>query len=139
MDDSQRYLRAFGIGLVSGLRSLTGPAAARIRAGGAPALVLPLLALGELVADKLPGIPARTAPPSLIVRALAGGFAGSSLTGRDGDRRIGFALGAAGAVAGAYLGLRLRTAARNASGLPDPVVALVEDVVAVSAGLLLSA
>ncbi len=65
MDASGRYLRALGIGAVSGLRSMTGPALTRIRAGGAPALVLPLLALGELVVDKLPGVPPRTAPPAL--------------------------------------------------------------------------
>ncbi|MEA2664224.1 MAG: hypothetical protein QOI11_1168 [Candidatus Eremiobacteraeota bacterium] len=139
MNASRPYLRALGIGLVSGLRSLTGPAATRIRQGGTPALVLPLLALGELVADKLPGIPPRTAPPALAARALAGGFAGASLVGDEGDRRIGFALGAAGAIAAAYLALRLRRAAHEATGLPDPLIALVEDVAAVSAGLLLSA
>ncbi len=139
MDAAQPYLRALGIGLVSGLRSMTGPAATRIRGGGMPALVVPLLALGELIADKLPGIPPRTSPPALAVRVLAGGFAGSSLVGDDGDRRIGFALGAAGAVAAAYLALRLRTAAAAKTGLPDPVIALAEDAVALSAGLLLTA
>ena len=139
MKASDRYLRALGIGLVSGLRSLTGPAAARVRLGGTPALVLPLLALGELVADKLPGIPPRTSPPALAARALAGGFAGASLVGDEGDRRIGFALGAAGAVAASFLALRLRRAADEATGLPDPLIALVEDAAAISAGLLLSA
>ncbi len=139
MDATQRYLRATGIGLVTGLRSLTGPAATSIRSGGAPALVLPLLALGELVADKLPGIPARTAPPALAMRVLAGGWAGRRLVGKAGDGRIGFALGALGAFGGAHLGLRLRRAAGHATGLPDPLIALAEDAVAVSAGLLLSA
>ncbi len=139
MNAAQPYLRALGIGLVSGLRSMTGPAATRIRGGGTPALVVPLLALGELIADKLPGIPPRTSPPALAMRALAGGFAGSSLVGGDGDRRVGFALGAAGAIAGAYLGLRLRPAAVGKTGLAGTLVALVEDAAAIWAGLLLSA
>ncbi len=138
MKASEGYLRALGIGAVSGLRSMTGPAATRIRGGGAAALVLPLMALGELIADKLPGIPPRTAPPSLAVRALAGGFAGASLVGDEGDERIGFALGAAGAVAASFLGLNVRRAAHDATGLPDPLIAVVEDAVAVTAGLLLS-
>ncbi len=75
----------------------------------------------------------------MAVRALAGGFAGAGVVGEAGDRRIGFALGAAGAVGAAYLALRLRTAAHERTGLPDPLLALAEDVVAVGAGLLLSA
>ena len=138
MNASASYLRAVGIGLVTGLRSQTGPAAVRLRHGGPAALVLPLLALGELVVDKLPGIPPRTAPPGLALRIGLGGFAGASLAGGKGDRRVGFVLGAAGALAGAYLGLRLRTAAVAKSGLPDPVVALAEDAVAVGAALLLT-
>lgn len=137
----QHYLRAAGIGFVSGLRSLTGPAAVRIRgnAGGASSLVLGILAAGEFVVDKLPRVPSRTAPPLLIVRALAGGFAGAAIVGRDADRRIAFALGAASAVAASYLALRLRRAATTRTGLPDAVVAVVEDVAALSAGALLSA
>jgi uncharacterized membrane protein len=139
MNASGVYVRALGIGLVSGLRSMTGPAATRVRAGGTPALVVPLLALGELIVDKLPGVPPRTAPPALAVRALAGGFAGADLARDDGDERIGFVLGAAGAIAASYLALRLRRAAGAATGLPDPLIAVVEDIAAISAGLLLTA
>ncbi|GAC1575042.1 MAG: DUF4126 family protein [Candidatus Elarobacter sp.] len=140
MDDAApRYVRAFGIGFVSGMRSMTGPAAVRIRAGGPSAVVVPLLALGELVVDKLPGVPERTTPASVVLRALSGGYAGSFLARERADRRIAFALGAAGALAGTYAMLELRRAATRKTGLPDPVIALVEDVAAISAGLLLSA
>lgn len=117
---------------------MTGPAAARIRRGGPAALLVPLLALGELAVDKTPLPPARTVPPSLAVRALAGGYAGTQVAGKA-DRRVAFALGALGAVAASYLALELRRRAGRASGLPDPVIALAEDALAIGAGLLLTA
>ncbi|GAC1427374.1 MAG: DUF4126 family protein [Candidatus Velthaea sp.] len=134
------YLRSFGIGVVCGMRSMTGPAATRLRARDASRIVLPLLALGELVADKLPATPSRTLPPALIVRALAGGFAGGSVAAaRAGDRRLGALFGIAGAIAASYLFVRLRAAAGARTGLPDPLVALAEDALAIGAGYALTA
>ena len=104
------------------------------------AVVAPLLALGELVVDKLPVTPARTLPASLVVRALAGGIAGGSLAAaRGGDRRLGALCGIAAAVAASFLFERLRAAAVRRTGLPDPVVALAEDALAIGAGYALTA
>ena len=38
--------------------------------------IFSLFAIGELVADKLPGIPGRNTAVSLIIRFLSGGFCG---------------------------------------------------------------
>ncbi len=46
------------------------------------------------------------------------------------------ALGAAAAVTGAYAGEELRQRAGERLGVPDPALALLEDVAAVTAGLL---
>ncbi|GAC1415692.1 MAG: DUF4126 family protein [Candidatus Velthaea sp.] len=132
------YLRALGLGAVSGMRSMTGPAAVRLHATDLSRVVVPLLALGELVVDKLPVTPSRTLPPSLIVRALAGGFAGGSIAVVwQGDRRLGALCGIAGAVAASYLFEQIREAAGRRTGLPDPVVALAEDALALGAGYAL--
>jgi uncharacterized membrane protein len=88
-------LMALLIGVIAGLRSLTAPAAI---AWGAflgwinmnltwaswvgsiiTVVILSLLAVGELVNDKLPKTPPRTAPPVFAVRIILGAFAGAVL------------------------------------------------------------
>lgn len=127
--------RALGIGAVSGLRTMTGPAAALAGNKQLWARVLPLLAVGEFVADKLPGTPSRTRPPLLAGRALAGGVSGWIITDAEGeDARVGALLGIAGAIAASYLGAAYRGAAKKAH-IPDLVPALFEDAVAIGGGL----
>jgi uncharacterized membrane protein len=131
--------RSFGIGVSAGLRSMTAPAVVRWRLRDPLRLALAALAVGELVADKLPATPARTIPPALLFRVLSGGFAGSTLAHTlDNDRATGAVAGALGAVVGAYGGMGLRSAIVRASGLPDPVVALAEDALAVGGAVLAS-
>jgi uncharacterized membrane protein len=126
-------LRSFGIGLTCGLRSMTGPAVVSWRAREPARLAFAALAAGELIADKLPATPPRTIPPALIFRAVSGGYCGRRVAPpHDDSARLNGALaGAAGAVAGAYVGMALRSALGKWSGLPDPLVALAEDGVAI--------
>src|ERR1700752_4071900 len=87
-------LLAFFIGFFGGLRSLTAPAATAWAVylgwlklerplaliGSLPAVVIfKLLAVVELVADKLPQTPSRTAPPGLIARIVMGGLTGACI------------------------------------------------------------
>src|SRR5437870_13788668 len=84
-------LLAFFIGFFAGLRSLTAPAATAWPVylgwlklerplsliGSVPAVaIFTLLAVVELVADKLPQTPSRTSPPGLIARIVMGGLTG---------------------------------------------------------------
>ena len=98
------YARSLGIGAVAGLRSMTAPAATLL-AGDRPFAGLAILAgAGELIVDKLPVAPARTIPPAVAVRMLAGGFSGGAIAARFGGSRVlGIVLGALGAVAVTYL------------------------------------
>jgi len=82
------YVLAFLIGVIAGLRSLTAPAvlswAARLGwlhlentglaflAYARTRYLLSVLAVVELVADKLPRIPSRKAPASFAVRLVTG-------------------------------------------------------------------
>lgn len=143
--------RALGLGAISGLRSMSGPAfVSRAAARGLLPLegtrfsflgsaraskILAVLAAGELVGDKLPATPSRTALPPLLGRAASGALVGAALFASEGrSATVGGLLGAGAAVAGAFAGERLRALAGRASGLPDPVVALAEDGVVLLAG-----
>ena len=141
---------AAGLGAISGLRSMTGLAmasrelsdrrrlprhASRLEeflADDRVALTLSALALGEMVADKLPGIPDRVAPAPLFGRGLIGGVVGALAAGPD-HRGAGAALGVAGAVLGSYMGWLVRREAGRATMLPDIVFALAEDAAAIAA------
>jgi uncharacterized membrane protein len=147
-------LLSFFLGWVTGLRSLMGLAVicwaahlgwlhiAGTRLGflGHPvALTLfTVLALLELVADKLPQTPSRIALSGLIPRIIFGGFAGVALALSSGAAMVPAAVvGIAGAIAGAFAGYHLRRALVMRAHLPDFAVALAEDAIAIGAGFLI--
>ena len=145
------FLFAFLIGLFAGLRSLTAPAATAWAVylgwlklqrplsliGSVPAVVIfTLLALLELVADKLPKTPSRTAPVGLIARIITGGLTGACVAAGGGAGALpGAVLGVAGGLVGCFGGYQLRTRLVKALGTPDFVIALLEDVVAIGGSL----
>jgi uncharacterized membrane protein len=142
---------AFLIGLFAGLRSLTAPAATawavylgwlRLERplaliGSLPSVVIfTALAVGELIADKLPKTPSRTAPVGLIARVVTGGLTGACVAaaGRQ-SALVGALLGALGGVAGAFAGYQARTRLVKALGTPDIAIALLEDLLAIAGSL----
>lgn len=129
-------LAAFSLGFVAGLRTMTAPAVLRlIRDQNKAAYVTALGALGEYAADLSPKAPSRTQPGALIGRAWSGAYCGRRLAPSS-DRVIaGMALGAVGAIAGAFGGLAVRRRAIDAIG-PVPA-ALLEDAVAIAAAVLI--
>jgi uncharacterized membrane protein len=139
-------LRTLGLGAIAGVRSMAAPAALSraVERGdvggledtplaglGSPGVTkaLRLLEIGEMFADKLPGLlPSRTSPPPLLGRAALGAFVGATLFISDGRRAaVGGVLGAVSALVGAYAGERLRLQGAEQLGIPDPMVALLED------------
>ena len=138
---------AFLIGFLAGLRSLTPPAAVAwaahlgwLKLQGSLALIgsvyavalVTLLALGELAADKWPKLPNRTSVPGLVARLLTGGLAGACVAAGAGESAwLGAALGAAGGIAGAFGGYHARKRLAQALGVPDFIVAVLEDLIAV--------
>ena len=96
-----------------------------------------LSAAGELVGDKLPFTPSRLDPLPLAGRLAFGGAAGAVLARRaGGPTAAGAVAGAAGSLLGSFGGYQARVAAGRATGVPDPVLGAVEDVVAVALGLV---
>lgn len=66
-------------------KRLSMPGSLPLRLLGSPgaATLLSVALAGELVADKLPSVPARTSPPALTGRMLSGALAGGSSSGRS--------------------------------------------------------
>jgi uncharacterized membrane protein len=144
---------ALAIGFVAGLRSMTAPAAVSwaaclgwIDLHGSPlqwmgsraaVAIFSVAAVAELVADKLPKTPSRTAPGPLIGRIVLGGLAGAGLVlSANGSWLMGAALGGIGAVIGAFAGYEIRRRLVSALGAKDAVVAVVEDLVAIGLAFL---
>lgn len=143
--------RALMLGIAAGMRSQTPGAVLAYRQADAPRRAgwrswpvlrgawgrraLMLGGAGELAADKLPDIPPRTAPGSLGGRLVFGTLAGLAI-GSEGQGAGALAQGAIagviGALIGAFGGQRARQAVVDMTGLPDPAVAVVEDLAAVS-------
>ena len=153
MNPAVVLLLAFLIGTVAGLRALTAPAvvawaihlkwldvhSSPLSVLGSPAgvAIVTLMALAELVGDKLPSTPSRTDPPGLIARIVLGGLSGAIVsTAGSGSCLLGGVLGAAGGIAGCFAGHRARTRSVLAFGVPDFVIAVLEDLIAIGAGLL---
>jgi uncharacterized membrane protein len=137
---------AFLLGFVSGLRALTSPAAASwtarlglLRVAGTPLafmgfrytpIILTLLAVGELINDKLPKTPSRKTPPQFIARILSGCLVGATVGAASGSLVLGLLAGAIGAVCGTYGGAAIRGRLAAAFGR-DLRAALLEDAFAI--------
>jgi len=147
-------LLAFLIGVASGLRSLAAPAAVAWAAhlswlnlnntplsfmgSTAAVAIFTVLAIGELVADKLPSTPSRTKPPGLIARIVLGGLSGAGVAaGGMQSIGLGAVLGVAGGLAGTFAGYQVRTRLVRALKVPDLVIALLEDAVAIGGSFFL--
>lgn len=145
---------ALAIGLLSGLRAFTPIALVSWLAvwgwlplvgspfwfvGTTPcAVVLSIFALGELITDKLPRIPARTQPAPLAGRIMAGVISAVAICRAGGQPWfLGALCGAVGSIAGAFGGYHLRRFVTQRLRLRDFIFAVAEDLVAIVGTLLL--
>jgi uncharacterized membrane protein len=88
-------------------------------------------AVGELIADKTPFVPNRIDPGPFAGRLVFGGLTGAVFArGEGASPPLGFALGTAAAGLGAVAGYRFRTTLDRETGLPDPIWAVAEDLIA---------
>src|SRR5262245_49896638 len=140
-------LFSFLIGFFAGLRSLTPPAVTAwathfgwlklerplsLIGSMASVIILSLLALAELVADKLPNTPSRTRAVGLSARILTGAVTGACIAVSGTNNAIcGALLGIVGALAGTFAGYKARTGIVKALGAPDIFIALAEDLIAI--------
>lgn len=145
-------LKALQIGVIAGMRTMAAPALVSYKlshmetdplpdskfnflTSRTTAKILARMAGGELIVDKLPRTSSRLKQPQIWGRIASGAFAAAVLTEADGNSAsAGAALGALGAVAGAFAFYHLRHWLTQEKGLPDVGVALAEDALAVSVG-----
>jgi uncharacterized membrane protein len=138
----------FGIGVLTGCRSMSAPAAVCWAAhlnwlhlessplsflGSTIAVaIVSVLAVAELVVDKLPVAPDRRETGSLIWRATMGGVCGAALCiSASQSPWIGAIIAALGALAGTFGGYQVRHRIVTSGKVPDIAAALLEDLIAV--------
>ena len=90
-----------------------------------------LLALGEIINDKLPKTPSRLVPPQFGARVVMGAFTGAAIGLSQGHLVMGALAGIIGSVAGTLAGSRARAFAAKLFGRDLPA-ALLEDFLAIA-------
>jgi uncharacterized membrane protein len=145
------YIFALLIGVVAGSRTFTAPAAVSwaarfqwLHLSGTPLgflgalaapFILTLLAIGELIIDKLPNTPSRKAPTGFVARIVSGAFCGAALSVAGAGVFGGLIAGAVGAVVGTLGFSELRARLAMAFGGRDLPAALIEDACAIAAAV----
>ncbi len=142
---------AFLLGVTSGLRALLGVAVVSWAAHlgylhlehtwlaflgyTITPYILSLVAIGELVNDKLPKTPSRLIPPQFITRVVTGSLCGVAVGLATGNLIVGLIAGLAGSVAGTFGGAKARGFGAKLVGRDLPA-ALVEDAIAVGLSVI---
>lgn len=145
-----QFIQALFIGVVAGLRAMMPLAAVSWAAhlgwldlGDTPLAFLgnawapyvcTVLAIGELINDKLPKTPSRKVPASFAARVVTGAFGGAAI-GAPVDTVVPCVVaGAIGAIAGTLGGYEFRRRLVQATGGKDLPIALLEDAIAIALG-----
>jgi uncharacterized membrane protein len=147
------YVWAFLIGVIAGLRSMTAPAAVswaarlgwlHLENTGLAFLgfaftpyIFTVLAIGELIADKLPKTPSRKAPGPFAGRIVTGALSGAALGAASRGLAGGLVAGALGGIAGTMGGYEFRARLVKAIGGNDLPIALLEDIIAIGGAILI--
>jgi uncharacterized membrane protein len=150
ISDRKRLAAAATLGAVAGMRTFTAPAVVSMRLqgrlwswrrnraekflrNGTVERALLAAAAAELIADKLPFIGDRIEPGPLAARAASGALVGWAVA-RQKEAAVELAIaGAAAAVAVAFAAWGLRRFITSRSSVPDAVVGLCEDLIAITA------
>jgi uncharacterized membrane protein len=131
MTTTTALVLALILGVVSGLRVFTAPAAVMLARGGIWGFILTLLALVEYVIDAMPKTPSRTVPMSVVLRLISGAFVGWAIATSHGASGIaGVVVGVIGALIGTYGGHAVRMMAIARIGAIP--AAITEDIVAIA-------
>jgi uncharacterized membrane protein len=102
------------------------------------AIAISILAVVELIGDKLPKTPSRIQLMPLAARFVTGGVCAGAFAFSAGQWWLpGLVLGGAGSLVGAFTGYYARREIVQRLRIPDMIVALLEDFVTVAGTLLL--
>jgi uncharacterized membrane protein len=150
------FWQVIGLGTLAGMRSTSAPVIAshilshhqsknlehsplRFMQSKSVATTLKVLALGEIVGDKLPSAPNRIKPAAVGFRVLSGALAGASIYKATGGKVLtGALLGGAVALASTYGSFFLRKSTVKTSHIVDPIIGAIEDALVIGSGIGLS-
>lgn len=156
-EKSKFILQTLSLGLISGMRSIAGPAIAshilskhhsktvshsflKFLQSDKVAMVLKVLAAGEFIGDKLPLTPDRVEPLSVLFRCVSGSIVVAGIFKASGKRVLnGVMLGGLTAVCSTFGSFYLRKVIAKNITINDPFIGVVEDALVVGAGLALIA
>ena len=148
-----KFWPVMGFATLAGMRSMSAPAflshyfsrqphagldgsALRFMQKPVMATALKVMAAGEMVMDKLPGTPNRTAPPVLLGRLLSGALVGAAwYKSRHGSALSGGMLGGLAAVAATFVSYALRTGISKQTDTPVALVGVGVEALVVEAGV----
>ena len=151
---AKAHFKAVMIGVVAGMRCFSALAftSRRLSSGSSAAIDdsnftllssnnvlkgIAAVAAGELICDKTSFIPDRIDPGPITGRAISGAICGAVIfTEEKKDPFLGAAIGGLSAIAAAHIFFRLRRELTTTHQLPDTAVALCEDALMLSFGLL---
>jgi len=136
MTNSKRaFERAMRLAVVSGLRSTFGVALLEAAYNRPNRKYWAMAAVGEMVVDKIPGVPSRSAFPVMLPRAAAGYWVAKQVMEREGiEDQWAAPMGAAVASGVAALAPKIRGLLGVVLGVPGPLLGLVEDYLALKVG-----
>ena len=154
MNTSMVLCLAFAIGVIAGLRALTAPAVVcwaahlgwinlhgshlAVLGSVVTAVIITILAIAELINDKLPATPSRTTAFPLGVRIVTGAICGMALAIAGGQGiPLGLVAGIVGALVGTFGGYQVRHQIVTQLKVKDIGVALTEDLIAIGGALLI--
>ena len=146
---------AIGLGAISGMRAAISPAIvshylrknpdlslddSKLRFFQLPvaAIVTKVLGAAEITVDKLPNTPNRIVLPQVIARVTSGAFAGGIVFKANRQSLLkGMLIGGASALAATFVSFYLRKYLDKKTGIQDPIVGGIEDIIALGSGVLL--
>ncbi|AYL95601.1 DUF4126 family protein [Mucilaginibacter celer] len=152
---TKQTLQAIVLGILAGMRTSAAPVAVthilsrkksrhisnsplNFMQSPTLATVLKITAVSELVVDKLPSTPNRIEPAGVAGRGLSGALAGAAIfKAAGGNVWQGAFAGGITAVASTYASYWLRKNFVKSSGIADPVIGGIEDVITIGAGIAL--
>jgi uncharacterized membrane protein len=129
------FEKAMKLAVVTGLRSMLGPALLARATNRPEGKNLALAAFAEMIADKLPLVPSRDTLLPLAIRGMAGAWVGRTLQEEEGsDNPWIVPLGAAVAMGVAVAAPKIRRTLTATTGVSDAFLGLLEDYLALRIG-----
>jgi hypothetical protein len=129
------FEKAMKLAVLSGLKATLGPALFMTAQRRPNREAWVAAAIGELVLDKMGILPSRSRLPVLIPRAISGAWVARESMRADGiDDPWAAPMGAAVAAGVATFAPMLRKSGSRLLGIPDPILGLAEDYLALRLG-----